>query len=267
MTNQYQTSPSNPQPLFGIPGSTVKLIAMACMFIDHFAAIFIEQPLYHNALNSAKTQAELDAYLASHNTLVITDSILRSIGRIAFPLFAFLLVEGFLHTHSKAKYCRNLFLMALLSEVPFDLAFSGSTWNFAHQNTLFTLTIGLLTIWALSQAEQTTPSRWLNLITTPLITAAGCAAAYFLHTDYDLYGILAIVLFYLLRTQRITATILACAALTLLSQSQLFCFLALIPIQKYNGTRGLKLKYTFYLFYPLHLLTLYAAAYILGYAL
>ena len=261
MSNQY---PTNAKPLFGISGSTVKLIAMVCMFLDHLAAIMIEQPLYQNALISANSQSELDHFLASHNTLVMAGSFLRSVGRIAFPLFAFLLVEGFLHTRSKLKYCRNLFIMALLAEIPFDLAFSNSAWNFTNQNTLFTLTLGLLTIWALSQMEQACHSSWLTLFYTLLVTAAGCGAAYLLHTDYTLYGILAIVLFYLFRTQRTTAAILACGALSMLGPEQWFCFLALIPILKYNGSRGLRLKYTFYLFYPLHLLVLYGAAHIMG---
>lgn len=260
MPNQYHSPTTNTKPLFGISGSTVKLIAMFCMFLDHFAAILIEQPLYRNALIAANSQSELDAFLDSHNTLIMAGSFLRSVGRIAFPLFAFLLVEGFLHTHSKIKYCRNLFLMALLAEIPFDLAFSGSIWDFASQNTLFTLTLGLLTIWALSQLEQSCQSRWLTL----LITAVGCGAAYLLHTDYNLYGILSIVLFYLFRTHRNTAAILACGALSLLGPEQWFCFLALIPILKYNGSRGLKLKYTFYLFYPAHLLVLYAVAQAIG---
>ena len=264
MHNQYHSPTTNTKPLFGISGSTVKLIAMFCMFLDHFAAILIEQPLYRNALIAANSQSELDAFLASHNALIMAGSFLRSVGRIAFPLFAFLLVEGFLHTHSKIKYCRNLFLMALLAEIPFDLAFSSSIWNFASQNTLFTLTLGLLTIWALSHLGETCQSRWFNLIYTLLITAVGCGAAYLLQTDYNLYGILAIVLFYLFRTQRNTATILACGALSLLGPEQWFCFLALIPILKYNGSRGLKLKYTFYLFYPVHLLVLYAVAQAIG---
>ena len=226
-------STENSPPAYGIPGSTVKLIAMACMFIDHFAALFLE---------------------ISHPTL---SSFLRSIGRIAFPLFAFLLTEGLIHTHSKAKYCRNLFIMALLSEMPFDLAFHGAVFDPGSQNTLFTLTIGLLTIWVISVIEEKSQKQYLRILLTLLITAAGCFAAWRIHSDYEFYGILAIVLMFVLRTHRMTAAFLACAVLTLIGPAESFCFFSLVPILNYNGSRGLRLKYTFYLFYPLHLLLLY----------
>ena len=223
--------------LYGIPGSTVKLIAMACMFIDHFAVIFLE--MNHPVLSS----------------------FLRSIGRIAFPLFAFLLTEGFLHTHSKVNYCRNLFIMAILSEIPFDLAFHNSVFDPISQNTLFTLTIGLLTIWAISLIEETTQKKgqkqYFRIPLTLLVTAAGSFAAWLFRSDYEFYGILAIVLLYVLRTRRMAASVLSCAVLTLIGPAESFCFFSIPLIMKYNGSRGLKLKYAFYLFYPFHLLVLY----------
>lgn len=256
MSYQPPNTSDGSTPIYGITGSTVKLIAMACMLIDHFSAIFIESPLYQDSLRLSSTQEPLESYMASHAAAVTINSLLRSAGRIAFPLFAFLLVEGFLHTRSKVKYCRNLFLMALLSEIPFDLAFYGQ-WNPSSQNTLFTLTLGLLTIWAISEAEKLSHNRFLTTIYTLLISLTGCTAAWLMHSDYEMYGILAIVLFYLFRFRRTMESFLACSALTLLGLGEAFCFFSLIPIERYNGARGLSLKYAFYFFYPLHLLVLY----------
>ncbi|NLC03985.1 MAG: TraX protein, partial [Tissierellia bacterium] len=91
----------------------LKIIALISMVIDHYGAIF---------------QSGIDIY--------------RIIGRLAFPIYAFLLVEGYTHTRDVKKYGRRLLIFALVSELPFDLAFYGKL-SFTHQNIFFTLFIGL----------------------------------------------------------------------------------------------------------------------------
>ena len=116
----------------GISGYWLKLIAVISMLIDHTSAVILEQiPGLENP-----------AFL------------MRIIGRLAFPIYCFLLVEGFYHTRSRAKYAGRLFLFALISEVPFDLAFSRRMWDFSSNNVFFTLLFGLLVIWGVEGIKQ-----------------------------------------------------------------------------------------------------------------
>ena len=110
-----------------IPGSTLKIIAMVCMLIDHTAAVLFDRILISRGLLDAVNASDGGAsFLSTGNTAVIyyADMIMRAIGRISFPIFCFLLIEGFLHTHDVKKYALNLGIFALVSEVPFDLAFA-----------------------------------------------------------------------------------------------------------------------------------------------
>ena len=103
----------------GLSGSTLKLIAIVSMLIDHVAAAVIVRVLY-----------------AGHWTeqLYQIYRVMRSVGRIAFPIFCFFLVEGFEHTRDRKKYALRLFLFALISEIPFDLAFSAEILEVQYQN-------------------------------------------------------------------------------------------------------------------------------------
>lgn len=221
-----------------LPGSTLKIIAVIAMAIDHFAASII----YHGIL--------LPAAPISPDTTIWTIyqiyEVMRFIGRIAFPIFCFLLVEGFLYTSNKRKYAVRLFLFALVSEFPFDLAIFDTFITWEYQNVYFTLCIGLLTIWLMDIVKS-------NSIAIPLqmvIVFAGCLLAYALHTDYDYKGILLIAILYVFHNNRSLMT--AAGIVSLLWEAP--ACLAFIPINMYNGKRGLSLKYFFYLFYPVHLL-------------
>ena len=78
---------------------------------------------------------------------------MRGIGRLAFPIFAFLLTEGFFHTADLYRYLARLGVFALLSEIPYDLALSGTWWNPQRQNVFFTLFISLLLLLALERSS------------------------------------------------------------------------------------------------------------------
>lgn len=118
----------------GLSGSTLKLIAIVAMFIDHFAAIILDRYLVSIGILSLNQDTVL---LPENRTMLIIyciDLAMRLIGRLGFPLFCFLLVEGYYHTRNKAKYGMRLAMFALISEIPFDLGFKSQVLEFTYQN-------------------------------------------------------------------------------------------------------------------------------------
>ncbi len=216
----------------GLSGSTLKVIAIVTMLIDHIGAGILEQLPYFSDTDT---------------TLYWTDRILRSIGRISFPIFCFLLVEGFLHTSNVKKYAFRLFLFALISEIPFDLAFQREIFYPAYQNVFFTLLIGLITLIAMKHFEY-------NKILKIIPMFVGILVAQILSTDYAGFGVVFIVLLYVFH-DNIKIRNLVCSIAIFW---ELTAPIAFIPITLYNGERGFKMKYFFYVFYPAHLLLLYA---------
>ncbi|MCD8021884.1 MAG: conjugal transfer protein TraX [Lachnospiraceae bacterium] len=227
--------------LSGISGSTLKLIAIITMLIDHTGATVI--------FSIARLPAVLgDAALRS--TWQNIYSVSRDIGRLAFPIFCFLLVEGFLHTRSPRKYAARLFLFALISEVPFDIALKGSWYYPDKQNVYFTLLIGLLVLIAI---------RWITddghrpVLLSVLPIALGMFVAWQIDTDYNFKGVFLIAILYLMRQSRLYQCVGGAAAIAW----ELPAPIAFIPVYFYNGKRGFSLKYFFYWFYPVHLMLLY----------
>ncbi len=215
-------------------GFWLKIIAMVTMLIDHSTSVLVpyESPYY---------------------------LIGRSIGRLAFPIFCFLLVEGFLHTSNVKKYLMRLGIFALISEIPFDLAFNHTFLEPGYQNVFFTLFIGMLVLTGLKKINELYKGKVIYLFLSGAVIIGGCVLALALRTDYDYAGILIILSFYLLRKNKVLLT----AALVIINDIalggiQFLAVFAIIPILFYNGQRGTKMnKYLFYAFYPVHLLTLY----------
>ena len=228
-----------------LSGSTLKIIAIIAMAIDHFAASII---LYGILMQQNPT------FLGHPVSMTIPwwniYQVMRFIGRIGFPIFCFLLIEGFLHTSSKKKYATRLFLFALVSEFPFDYALFNTPFAPGYQNVFFTLFLGLLTIWAIDTVSHKEINPNLQWIIKILIAATGCLTAWLLQTDYDYKGIILILLLYLFHDQKFLCPLVSCMSLLWEAPA---C-LAFIPINLYNGKRGISLKYFFYLFYPVHLL-------------
>lgn len=207
----------------------LKIIALTAMVIDHYGAIFQDNITFF-----------------------------RIIGRLAFPIYCFLLVEGYYHTGNLKKYAIRLFIFALISELPFDLAFFGRI-DFSHQNIFFTLFIGLSAIYVLDKAREKT-----NFYRDAVIITA-CVAAFILSVDYSVVGIVYILTFYYTRSLvnlkkfKITVFIMLLSNIPL-SWIQQFSLLSLPVIYFYNGEPGPRNKFlqmAFYAAYPLHLLMFY----------
>lgn len=219
-------------------GSTLKLIACIVMLIDHMAAFLpgefmgIQDPLF---MIGEKT--------------VTSRMLMHYIGRSAFPIFAFLITEGFIHTHDRKRYTINLLIFALISELPWNLARCGEL-TFHRQNVFFTLLLGYLGLWAM-ESFRNDRKRSMMMLGTLFI------ASLLLRADYGIFGFGFILLLYLLRDNRFLMAVVGTCVLP----SRWIGGLGFIPILMYNGQRGFAkgkwIKYAFYIFYPLHLLILY----------
>lgn len=256
----------------GFSGSTLKLIAITAMFIDHFAAIILDR--YLLSIGFGNLTQETILWQENRRMLIIygIDMLMRLIGRLGFPLFCFLLIEGYYHTRSKVKYGVRLAMFALVSEIPFDLGFNSRVLEFTYQNVFFTLFFGFVTIWGIDVFNT-----WISkkirgkagilfcVLGTITITAAGAVIVELLKTDYASIGVITIVLMYLLHRKSYSGSMaLGCLALTVKMPVEFTSFITVPLVAKYNGTRGLKLKYFFYLFYPVHILLLAVVCMVLG---
>ncbi len=245
-----QVLQTNKTSKIGFSGSTLKIIAIVTMLIDHIGAAIIETMNIYDS----------SGHIINQN-LYIADRITRAIGRLAFPIFCFLLVEGFFYTHSRVKYAIRLAIFALISEIPFDLAFTKQPLYLEYQNVFFTLLIGMLMMMAIQYVrDNILPkiTKGKNMVALLLQTVIFLAAAYLatlLRTDYNFWGITAIFLMYILRFSRLYMCL--CESLFFMSFEFPTAIISFLPIYYYNGKRGLKIKYFFYIFYPAHLLILY----------
>ena len=235
----------------GISASTLKLIALITMFIDHIGAILLERGLLPIIASSVLAGHSFEYLPTNYETWYYINFLLRLIGRISFPIYCFLLVEGFLHTKNVKKYAFRLGLFAFISEVPFDLALHGEFFNFSTQNIFFTLFLGLCTLCAMKALENLPPQQAPFRI---LVALTGMILAQFLQTDYSAFGVLLIVLLYLLKDNQKKQCIVG-AISTLWEYTAPFAFLF---TYHYNGERGKQLpKAFFYSFYPIHLILLF----------
>lgn len=246
----------------GLPGSVLKWVAIVTMLIDHIGVTLV--------LGWAKYRHAWGAGIESRTFYYV----IRGIGRLGFPLFCFLLAEGFFHTRNRWKYLLRLFVFALISEIPFDLAFNGTWIEFGEQNVFgawielgsqnvfFTLTLGLLAImlWdGLTRGGESCPP-WRGLLAIACAVALG-AAAHYMETDYGAMGVALILVMALLRDRPWTRDLAAGGVLAAMIPFgshwiELFGMLAFPLFHLYNGQRGRQSKYFFYVFYPAHLLLL-----------
>lgn len=222
----------------GLSGTALKLLACVTMLIDHIGASCIEA--------GAGTAANCPV------SLLKMDQILRLIGRLAFPIFCFLLVEGFLHTHDVKQYLRRLLLFGAVSEIPFDMAFFRVPFYGGHQNVYWTLALGVIAMAAMQRSQDAAG----RLTWQGGAIAVACAlAAELAATDYGAIGVALIAALYLTRKSRTQQSILG-AGMMLFERT---APLAFVLTWFYNGQRGRCpqwAKWAFYLFYPVHLVVL-----------
>lgn len=269
----------------------LKNIAYLTMLIDHFFAVIFMQMIHQYSMAGYETDMMRHVY-----------SVGRAVGRTSFVLFAYLTVEGFLHTGSRIKYMLRLMLFAVVSEVPFDLAFAGQVIEYGSQNIFFTLLISVLvlTVWewiekSVQMMRRTGARRdvcWHICIAVFRVVQVGvvllgCGAAFFLRTDYKYMGVLLIFTFYILRNHPFYVKIMPVACVMFLgiwsinlqrywgiytaaylfrfSMRELYGLFAFVPIALYDGTKGRQLpKAVCYGFYPVHLLALCGIARIIA---
>lgn len=204
-----------------ITGMQLKVLALITMTIDHIGAILFPEQIW-----------------------------MRVIGRIAFPLYCFLLVEGFTYTSNRKEYLKRLLIFALISEIPYDMAFFGNIVDFRRQNVFFTLFLGFLIMYFCEYASSD--------ISRYMMCFVGLILSGILRTDYSFFGIATILIFYLLREQKFTAIIVESIMNILEFSVQSAAVLAFIPIYFYKGKQGKKLfQLGFYAFYPIHIMILY----------
>ncbi len=219
-----------------LPQEVLKLLACASMLLDHIGAAFYPGLMW-----------------------------LRIVGRLAFPIYCFLLAQGAAHTRNPARYGIRLLIGAALAELPFDLLFS-SRLDWQYQNVMLTLLLGFL---ALQAMKKCTP-----LLLKVLIVLPFAVVAEMMRTDYGGMGVLMIAMFALTEQLpwkgviRTFCQLLICANIPtahmmlggLRISVQLFAAAAMVPICLYSGrkiTHSRTLQTAFYLFYPIHLLVLY----------
>ena len=225
----------------GLSGAVLKWIAVVTMFIDHAAVVLIE-----GSWTAGIRAVSYSQYL-----------FLRGVGRLAFPIYCFLLVEGFLHTRDIRRYLLRLLVFGLISELPFNLAFRSSLFSTSYQNVYFTLFLGLLAVWAYAQVVKKLPApRWAGVLLGLLAAAPWVVAAELLNTDYGLWGSGLILVMYLLRHFPLWRDLSSALVLYQSSPLEVVGYLDFLLFHFYNGQRGRQPKYFFYLFYPCHLLLL-----------
>lgn len=234
---------------FELTAAVLHIIAMTLMLMDHLWA-----------------------------TLLPAREWLTCAGRVAFPIFAFMAVEGYFHTRSFKKYILRMLLFAVLSEIPFDLMYGGTWFYPVHQNVLWTFLLGLLGVWLMEQVRKKGKT-WMYLLVCVLVGLAGLVLGTLCMVDYYGVGVLTVFVFYFLHGRKWWCFLGQLAALYWLNVEllgglmypvQLFgmefelcqqglALLALIPIWLYRGRQGYRSKpfqYLCYAFYPVHMLLL-----------
>ena len=239
----------------GISQETLKLIACVTMLIDHIGAALVvpTDTIYYSNVELYTTMARINL-------------VMRCIGRIAFPIFCFLLVEGVCHTRNPKKYVQRLAIGMVLSEIPFDLAFFRDGISWAHQSVMVTLLLGCIMVLLMNRSNDFRKLLWI----IPFYFAAE-----WLHTDYGGDGILLIALFALAKgTKHEKWWQLAAMFLMYWDFSwqmrhynldirvpmNRLPLLAAIPISLYDGrklTYNKAVQWAFYLFYPAHITLLW----------
>lgn len=220
-----------------LSGAWLKYIAIISMLVDH-----INKSLIYPQLVSAD------------DTLATVSDFFDIIGRIAFPIFCFFIVEGYFQTHSRKKYLFNLLLFGVISEVPFDMATTASFFDMNWNNVMFTLALVLVTIWVIDILKEKMKNRKAALwfAASLAVVLISCTISMYLALDYEHHAILIAYFFYLFREKRPLAVLFGYASI----YTEPWALLGFGLLLTYNGRRGRQNKMLNYWFYPVHLLVI-----------
>lgn len=211
-------------------------------------------------------------------TLLPAQEWLTCVGRIAFPIFAFMAVEGYFHTHNLKKYLLRMLIFAVISEVPFDLMYGGTWFYPVHQNVIWTLMMGLVGI-HLMETVRKKKSTFVYILVSAIVVILGGLLGTLSMVDYYGIGVLTVFIFYFFRERKWWCLLGQLLALYwvnvellggLMYPIRLFgmefelcqqglALLALLPIWLYRGRQGYHSKpfqYFCYAFYPIHMLVI-----------
>ena len=254
----------------------LKSIACVSMFVDHFGAIFLYECIIL-ALNTNMEHSLLEFVRNNRDLMISIYDTFRLIGRIAFPIYSFLIVQGFIHTRNVLKYCLRLFLFALISEVAFDIGFNNVLFETYSNNVFFTLGLGLIGIIIISRIENIYHAfkDKINKVRLNIgcflsglcfVFALGIFADEIFRCDYGFSGVLCIICMYIFRNNITIGYILGVLSTVLLNSNmmQIYALFGLLFVMKYDGEKGKSMKYFFYLYYPLHILILVGLCYLVG---
>ena len=238
----------------GVSADLLKLLALVSMTIDHYAAVVIYNG---NLYGFVQEYHQMAIATEKGMQLMRLYHIFRTIGRLAFPIFAFLLTEGFIHTKDRKKYFLRVFLMGIISEIPFDLCMFNKWFAFSAQNIGFTLALGILAMLLMKKFRRKSILKWGSVVI--------CAAlAEILRCDYGALGILMIAVLYNFRkekTLRIFSGVIFSVWISLGNFGA--AALSFLPIFFYNGEKGrIPLGRILYIYYPLHLSFFYMLIYL-----
>lgn len=251
---------------FRLDNGKLRIIAMCAMFLDHFAFMIIGNGIlygYKAEVYNAALQTELG------QKWYIIYLILRSVGRIAFPMFCFLLVEGFVHTKNLFKYLVRLFMLAIISEIPFDLMCGNCLIYLDKQNVIFTFILALLMLFLIKKIANL--YYIYRAILTLIIVGLSCVIAHLCKLDHDYPAIILIFLmynFYTDKNMKILFTGIMSFFMSFVETGSFRYYgvgaLCVLPLYIYNGKIGSlsKHKTFYYLFYPLHMIILYGVVFI-----
>lgn len=218
-------------------GAQLKYIAFLSMLIDHV------------------NKALMYPLLTENGFLRYVSDVFDILGRVAFPLFMFFLVEGFFKTGNRFKYLLNLIIFGIISEIPFDLFQSAVLFQPNSNNVMFTLALALVMIWVIDELKVPKsyiipPVLWFPVSIIIVITV--CLLSMIWGLDYEYHGILIAYFFYIFRNNPILSIIGGYLSIFKTPWALLGFGLTLT----YNGKRGKQNKILNYLFYPVHLLIL-----------
>lgn len=247
MCRDIEMQEQNTQKLFQrlqiFSGGQLKAIAMLSMLLDH--------------VNKALIYPYLDG-----GPLAVISDLFEIVGRIAFPIFCFMLVEGFFKTRDRRKYLLYLLLFGLISEVPFDMFTTAVFFNMNWNNIMFTLAFVLVTIWCidvLKDRMEHLPRILWYLASVPILVCMSLLSM-MLGLDYEYHAILIGYFYYIFYEHRIWAIPFGFLSM----YKEPWALLGFALTLTYTGKRGRQNKILNYWFYPVHMLILGILRFILG---